>query len=65
MWEGTAMDTNPQQTYTSNTTVGELRKQYGRHFAAGYEDQETLGKVLAMAGANSLDEYLQRLRKTA
>ncbi|MBS1816056.1 MAG: hypothetical protein JSS87_14385 [Acidobacteria bacterium] len=58
------MDTT-NSNYTPETTVGELRQRYGRHFAEGHEDQETLGKVLGLAGANSLEEYLQRLPKTA
>ena len=59
------MDTTMDSNYTPETTVGEMRKRYGRHFAEGHEDQETLGKVLALAGADSLEEYLQRLRKSA
>ena len=40
------------------TTVAELRKQYGQHFAAGYGDQDTLGELLGRAGVATLDEYL-------
>jgi hypothetical protein len=42
------------------TTVGELRKQYGLHFAKGYGDQDTLGEVLGRAGVSTLDEYLRQ-----
>ena len=59
------MDTTMNNEYTPETTVGEMRKRYGRHFAEGHEDQETLGKVLALAGTDSLEEYLRRLPKSA
>ena len=47
-------ETNP------NTTVGELRKQYGPHFAKPHQDTDTLGMVLARAGVGSLDDYLKQ-----
>ena len=42
------------------TIVGELRKQYGAHFAAGYGDNDTLGEVLGRAGVSTLDDYLKQ-----
>ena len=45
---------------SASTTVGELRKQYGSHFAAGYGDQDTLGELLGRAGVATLDEYLEQ-----
>lgn len=42
------------------TTIGELRKQYGPHFARPHQDTDTLGMVLAHAGAASLEEFLRR-----
>ncbi len=43
-----------------STTIGELRKQYGPHFAKGYGDNDTLGEVLGRAGVATIDEYLAR-----
>lgn len=48
----------------STTTVGELRKQYGPHFAEGYGDTDPIGQVLGRAGVATLEEYLER-QKTA
>ena len=45
------------------TTVGELRKQYGPHFAAGYGDQDTLGELLGRAGVSTLDDYLKQSKR--
>lgn len=59
------MENTPDRNVTPQTTIAELRKQYGPHFAAGYEDQDSLGRLLAMAGANSLEEYLQRKHHSA
>lgn len=50
--------TVPNQQPSPQTTVGELRKQYGAHFAAGYGDQDTLGELLGRAGVATIDEYL-------
>lgn len=47
----------PQQPSPS-TTIGELRKQYGPHFAKGYGDNDTLGQVLGRAGVSTIDEYI-------
>jgi hypothetical protein len=49
--------TTPQQP-TPSTTIGELRQQYGPHFAKGYGDNDTLGEVLGRAGVSTLDEYI-------
>ena len=51
----------PYQARTSaSTIILELRRLYGLHFAPGYGDNETLGRLLADAGLNTLDEYLER-----
>jgi hypothetical protein len=55
-------DANTQPA-SPDTTVGELRKQHGPHFAKGYGDNDKLGQVLARAGAGSLEEYLKRNRQ--
>ena len=52
--------TNPSPEPSPTTTIGELRKQYGPHFAKGYGDQDTLGQVLGRAGVPTLAEYLQQ-----
>lgn len=52
------MSTTGMQNPDPATTVGELRKQYGRHFAIGYGDEDPIGKVLAFAGVATLEEYL-------
>jgi hypothetical protein len=44
----------------TSTSILELRRLYGPHFAPGYGDNETLGHLLARAGLNTLDEYLER-----
>ncbi len=41
-----------------NSTVGQLRKQYGETFAEGYEDTDPITSVLGRAGAATLGEYL-------
>ena len=51
-----------QQQTPPITTVGELRKQYGPHFAAGYGDQDPIGEVFGRAGVRTIEEYLA-LRK--
>jgi hypothetical protein len=48
------------QVPTSSTTILDLRRLYGPHFAAGYGDNETLGHLLARSGLNTLDQYLER-----
>jgi hypothetical protein len=56
-----ASETNADyQARTSATTILELRRLYGPRFAPGYGDNETLGHLLAHAGVNTLDEYLER-----
>ena len=50
--------TTPNTPPSPSTTVGELRKQYGPHFAAGYGDQDTLGELLGRAGVANVEEYL-------
>lgn len=49
--------TSPAQPSPS-TTIGELRKQYGPHFAKGYGDNDTLGEVLGRAGVATIEEYI-------
>ena len=44
----------------ATTTIGELRKQFGPHFAKPHQDSDTLALVLAHAGVATLDEYLAR-----
>jgi len=48
---------------TADTTVGELRKQYGPNFAAGYGDEVPMGQVLGRAGVSSVDEYVAQKRQ--
>ena len=43
-----------------NTTIGELRQQFGPHFAKPHQNTDTLGMLLAHAGVNSLEEYLAK-----
>lgn len=50
--------TNPSQQPSPNTTIGELRKQYGPHFARSYGDQDTLGEVVGRAGVSTIEEYI-------
>lgn len=52
--------TTPNQEPSPSTTVGELRKQYGPHFAAGYGDQDTLGELLGRAGVATIQEYIEQ-----
>ena len=47
-------------TPSNDTTVGELRKQYGEHFAKGYGSSDKIGQVLASAGVATLEEYLKQ-----
>lgn len=49
---------SPAQQPSPSTTIGELRKQYGAHFAKGYGDNDTLGEVLGRAGVSTLEEYI-------
>lgn len=55
--------TNPTPQPSPSTTVGELRKQHGPHFAAGYGDEDTLGVLLGRAGVSTLDEYLAQSKR--
>lgn len=48
----------PNAEPSPDITIGELRKQYGEHFAKGYGDQDTLGEVLGRAGVATVQEYL-------
>ncbi len=50
--------TTPNTQPSPHTTVGELRKQYGPHFAAGYGDQDTLGELLGRAGVPTIEDFL-------
>ncbi len=55
-----ASETNVDYQARTSTSILELRRLYGPHFAPGYGDNETLGHLLARAGVNTLDEYLER-----
>jgi hypothetical protein len=55
-----AFETNADYQARTSTTILELRRLYGPHFAPGYGDNETLGHLLAQAGLNTLDQYLER-----
>ncbi|HEX3968006.1 MAG TPA: hypothetical protein VHW70_08580 [Edaphobacter sp.] len=55
-----ANETNAAYQARTSTTVLELRRLYGLHFAPGYGDDDTLGHLLANSGLNTLDEYLER-----
>ncbi len=52
------LPTTPDAEPSPNTSIGELRKQYGPHFAEGYGDQDTLGEVLGRAGVATVQEFL-------
>lgn len=52
--------TTPQQQPSPKTTIGELRKQYGEHFAKSYGDQDTWGEVSGRAGVTTIEEYLEQ-----
>jgi hypothetical protein len=52
-------ESNAEFQQRMSTTIGELRRQYGEHFAPGYGDQDTLGQLLGRAGYNSLDQYFK------
>ena len=41
-----------------NSTVGQLRQQFGATFAEGYEDTDPITSVLGRAGTSTLGEYL-------
>jgi hypothetical protein len=55
-----ANETNADYQAHTSTTILQLRRLYGPHFAPGYGDKETLGHLLARSGLNTLDEYLER-----
>lgn len=55
-----ANETNAACQARTSTTILELRRLYGPHFAPGYSDDDTLGHLLANSGLNLLDEYLER-----
>jgi len=55
-----ATESNADYQARTSTTILQLRRLYGPHFAPGYGDNETLGHLLARAGLNTLDEYLER-----
>lgn len=50
-------------TVTNDTTVGELRQQYGEDFAPGYGNTDKLGQVLGRAGVSTLEEFLSQHRR--
>ena len=51
---------NTPQPLSPQTTIGELRQQYGAHFAKGYGDQDTWGEVSGRAGVTTVEEFLQQ-----
>jgi hypothetical protein len=55
-----ANESNAAYQARTSTTILELRRLYGLHFAPGYGDEDTLGHLLANSGLNTLDEYLER-----
>ena len=55
-----ANESNAAYQARTSTTILELRRLYGPHFAPGYGDDDTLGHLLANSGLNTLDEYLKR-----
>jgi len=55
-----ANENNAAYRARTGTTILELRRLYGLHFAPGYGDEDTLGHLLANSGLNTLDEYLER-----
>jgi hypothetical protein len=55
-----ATETNAAYQARTSTTILDLRRLYGPHFAPGYGDNDTLGHLLANSGLNTLDEYLER-----
>ena len=54
---------DPSQQIPLDMTVGELRKQYGPSFAAGYGDQDPIGPILGRAGVRTVDDYLAQQKK--
>ncbi len=55
------MSTTPQSSPDPNTTtIADLRKQFGPHFAAGYGDNSTLAELLGRAGVPTLADYLKQ-----
>jgi len=55
-----ADETNAAYQARTSTTILDLRRLYGFHFAPGHGDNETLGHLLAYSGLNTLDQYLER-----
>jgi hypothetical protein len=55
-----ANESNAAYQARTSTTILELRRLYGSHFAPGYGNDDTLGHLLANSGLNTLDEYLKR-----
>ncbi len=51
---------NPTQQPSPTTTIGELRKQYGPHFAKSYGDQDTWGEVSGRAGVSTIEQYIEQ-----
>ena len=45
---------------SGNTLVKTLRKEYGEHFAKGYEPNTKLSELLKKEGCASLHEFLHR-----
>lgn len=55
----TTPNATPQQP-SPGTTVGDLRKQYGEHFAKSYGDQDTWGEISGRAGVSTIEEYIEQ-----
>ncbi len=52
--------TPPRSPDPSTTTIADLRKQFGPHFAPGYGDNSTLAELLGRAGVPNLADYLKQ-----
>jgi hypothetical protein len=52
--------TTPNPEPSPETKIGELREQYGLHFAEGYGNQDTWGEVRGRAGVLTVEEYLKQ-----
>ena len=58
-----ADETNADYQKRTSVTVGEMRQQHGAQFAPGFQDSDRMGEVLANAGANTVEEFLERSSK--
>lgn len=55
---GTPTNALPKPQPSPKTAIGELRKEFGEHFAKGYGDTDTWGEVSGRAGVTTVEEYL-------